>query len=104
MFKINTNVENLIINNNNLTTLVEKISTKTINNNNEFEKKKVMHNGKNLANVYASAPNTYVYVTTVMRMLFTQKELFSGLIIEENKPTKSTRTPLDLAKVQRLKG
>ena len=63
-----------------------------------------MHNGKNLANVYASAPNTYVYVTTVMRMLFTQKELFSGLIIEENKPTKSTRTPLDLAKVQQLKG
>jgi len=102
MFKINTNVENLIINNNNLTTLVEKISTKTINNNNEFEKKKVMHNGKNLANVYASAPNTYV--TTVMRMLFTQKELFSGLIIEENKPTKSTRTPLDLVKVQQLKG
>ncbi len=86
----------------NLTTLVEKISTKTINNNNEFEKKKVMHNGKNLANVYASAPNTYV--TTVMGMLFTQKELFSGLIIEENKPAKSTRTPLDLAKVQQLKG
>ena len=102
MFKINTNVENLIINNNNLKTLVEKISTKTINNNNEYEKKKVMHNGKNLANVYASAANTYV--TTVMRMLFTQKELFSGLIIEENKPTKSTRTPLDLAKVQQLKG
>jgi hypothetical protein len=33
-----------------------------------------------------------------MRILFTQKELFSGLIIEENKPTKSTRTPLGLAK------
>ena len=61
-----------------------------------------MYNGKNLANVYASQANTYV--TTIMRTLFTQKELFSGLIIEENNSTKSLRTPLDLAKVQLLKG
>ena len=61
-----------------------------------------IYNGKNLANVYASAANTYV--ATIMRTLFTQKELFSELMIKENKSTKSLRIPLDLAKVQLLKG
>ena len=72
--------------------------SKPKNANNE-PKQEVMHNGKNLVAIHASAMNKYF--TTLMTILFTEEELKSGLIIE--KGSKSKRDALDNERVNKLK-
>jgi len=76
-----------------------KISKPTCNE----EKKEILHNGQNLVAIYATKKNKFV--TAVMRHLFTEDELKTGLIIEKGKKSKTSfRTPLDVTRVQKLKG
>jgi hypothetical protein len=64
--------------------------------------KQVIFNGKNLVTEYASQPNKFI--TSIMRILFTQEELNNGAIIEDINKTTSKRNPLDLNRVKLLKG
>jgi hypothetical protein len=53
-------------------------------------------------NEYASQPNKFI--TSIMRILFTQEELSNRAIIEDISKTTSKRNPLDLDRVKLLKG
>ena len=59
-----------------------------------------MYEGTNLVSIEATAENKYV--NAVMKVLFTEEELSTSLIIETK--SRSTKKPLDLEKVKLLKG
>ena len=81
--------------------IILKNSSKTNAQNNNVTKQ-VIFNGKNLVTEYASQPNKFI--TSIMRILFTQEELNNGAIIEDINKTTSKRNPLDLNRVKLLKG
>jgi hypothetical protein len=61
-----------------------------------------MFKGKDLVAEFASKENKYI--THIMKILFTEQERMSGLIIENTVNNKSDRRPLDLDRVKLLKG
>jgi hypothetical protein len=82
--------------------IIENSSKAQNNSQNNNLSKQVIFNGKNLVNEYASQPNKFI--TSIMRILFTQEELCNGAIIEDISKTTSKRNPLDLDRVKLLKG
>lgn len=67
------------------------------------ERKKIIHNGKNLLNVHAAKMS--LYVRALMRILFTIDELKNGIIVENSNTSRaSERTPLDRIRINKLKG
>jgi hypothetical protein len=86
---------------NNLVELNKNLNKKNEkSDSNDVFSDKILFNGKNLIRLPASQFNKYI--TALMEVLFTEDELIKGYIIEGK--TSSERTPLNLERVQILKG